>query len=67
MSVKVSLSTKGVTALDICLETGVLVAGSEDGKMIIWDLKEFEVIQTLVSHTGDLYTFKQYLFKTCSV
>ncbi|XP_062308645.1 NACHT domain- and WD repeat-containing protein 1 [Osmerus eperlanus] len=49
---------RGVTALDICLETGVLVAGSEDGKMIIWDLNELEVIQTLVSHTAAILCVK---------
>uniref|UniRef100_A0A8C8GNP9 AAA+ ATPase domain-containing protein n=1 Tax=Oncorhynchus tshawytscha TaxID=74940 RepID=A0A8C8GNP9_ONCTS len=45
---------KGVTALDICPERGILLAGSEDGKVIAWDLNDLEVIQTLVGHTGEV-------------
>uniref|UniRef100_A0A4W5JAR3 NACHT and WD repeat domain containing 1 n=1 Tax=Hucho hucho TaxID=62062 RepID=A0A4W5JAR3_9TELE len=44
---------KGVTALDVCPERGLLLAGSEDGKVIAWDLNDLEVIQTLVGHTGE--------------
>uniref|UniRef100_A0A3P8ZG22 NACHT and WD repeat domain containing 1 n=1 Tax=Esox lucius TaxID=8010 RepID=A0A3P8ZG22_ESOLU len=45
---------KGVTALDVCPERRILIAGSEDGKVIAWDLNDLEVIQTLVGHTGVL-------------
>jgi WD40 repeat protein len=48
-----SCLSEGVTALDICPERGILLAGSEDGKVIAWDLNDLEVIQTLVGHTGE--------------
>ncbi|KAM9479394.1 NACHT domain- and WD repeat-containing protein 1 [Salvelinus alpinus] len=49
---------KGVTALDICPERGILLAGSEDGKVIAWDLNDLEVIQTLVGHTAKVLSVR---------
>ncbi|XP_036443049.1 NACHT domain- and WD repeat-containing protein 1 [Colossoma macropomum] len=44
--------TRGVSAVDVCCERNVLIAGSEDGELIVWDLKHLEVLHTLVGHTG---------------
>ncbi|KAI4904217.1 hypothetical protein NFI96_031748, partial [Prochilodus magdalenae] len=44
--------TKGVRAVDVCCERNVLIAGSEDGGLIVWDLKHLEVVHTLVGHAG---------------
>ncbi|XP_007240267.3 NACHT domain- and WD repeat-containing protein 1 [Astyanax mexicanus] len=44
--------TKGVTAVDVCCEKSILTAGSEDGLLIVWDLKHLEVLHTFVAHTG---------------
>ncbi|XP_045061689.1 NACHT domain- and WD repeat-containing protein 1 [Coregonus clupeaformis] len=49
---------KGVTALDVCPEKGLLLAGSEDGKVIAWDLNDLEVIQTLVGHTAKVLSVR---------
>ncbi|XP_038859011.1 NACHT domain- and WD repeat-containing protein 1 [Salvelinus namaycush] len=49
---------KGITALDICPERGILLAGSEDGKVIAWDLNDLEVIQTLVGHTAKVLSVR---------
>ncbi|KAJ7993279.1 hypothetical protein DPEC_G00270790 [Dallia pectoralis] len=49
---------KGVTALDVCPERGILIAGSEDGKVIAWDLNILEVIQTIVGHTAKVLSLR---------
>ncbi|KAL6469272.1 hypothetical protein MHYP_G00227960 [Metynnis hypsauchen] len=50
--------TRGVSAVDVCCEKNVLVAGSEDGELIVWDLKHLEVLHTLVGHTGAVQCVK---------
>ncbi|KAM6945696.1 NACHT domain- and WD repeat-containing protein 1 [Aplochiton taeniatus] len=49
---------KGVTALDVCPEMGVLVAGSEDGMVIAWNLWDLELLQTLGGHTAMVVSIK---------
>ncbi|XP_072516937.1 NACHT domain- and WD repeat-containing protein 1 [Salminus brasiliensis] len=44
--------TKGVTARDVCCEKNILVAGSEDGMLIAWNLKHLQVLNAFVAHTG---------------
>ncbi|XP_041912488.1 NACHT domain- and WD repeat-containing protein 1 [Alosa sapidissima] len=43
---------KGVTAVDVCPTNDLLVAGSEDGLLIAWNMRDLEIIHTLVAHTG---------------
>ncbi|XP_066504213.1 NACHT domain- and WD repeat-containing protein 1 [Hoplias malabaricus] len=50
--------TKGVTAVDVCCERSVLVAGSEDGLLIAWDLKHLDVLHTFTGHTGAVQCVK---------
>ncbi|XP_048108890.1 NACHT domain- and WD repeat-containing protein 1 [Alosa alosa] len=43
---------KDVTAVDVCPTNDLLVAGSEDGLLIAWNMRDLEIIHTLVAHTG---------------
>ncbi|XP_076880885.1 NACHT domain- and WD repeat-containing protein 1 [Brachyhypopomus gauderio] len=50
--------TKGVTAVGLCPKRELLVAGSEDGLLIAWDLKHLEVLHVFVGHTGAVQSVK---------
>ena len=43
----------GVTALDMCTAKDLLVAGSEDGLLIAWNMRDLEVVCTILAHTGE--------------
>ncbi|KAG7487838.1 hypothetical protein MATL_G00027840 [Megalops atlanticus] len=49
---------KGITAVDLCSEKGILVVGSEDGKVIAWNLDDLEVVQTFIGHTAGVRCVK---------
>ncbi|XP_064187441.1 NACHT domain- and WD repeat-containing protein 1 [Anguilla rostrata] len=49
---------KGITAVDLCVEKGLLVVGSEDGKVIAWNLDELEVIHNFTGHTAGISCVK---------
>uniref|UniRef100_A0AAY5EIB3 AAA+ ATPase domain-containing protein n=1 Tax=Electrophorus electricus TaxID=8005 RepID=A0AAY5EIB3_ELEEL len=50
--------TKGVTTVGLSSKRDLLIAGSEDGVLIAWDLKHLEVLHTLVGHTGAVQSVK---------
>ncbi|KAJ8374790.1 hypothetical protein SKAU_G00053700 [Synaphobranchus kaupii] len=49
---------KGITAVDLCAEKGILVAGSEDGNVIAWNLDELEVVHNFIGHTEGVLCVK---------
>ncbi|KAJ8277483.1 hypothetical protein GJAV_G00075650 [Gymnothorax javanicus] len=49
---------KGITAVDLCAEKGVLVVGSEDGKVIVWNLDELEVVHNFLGHGAGIVNVK---------
>ncbi|OCU00805.1 NACHT domain- and WD repeat-containing protein 1 [Xenopus laevis] len=51
---------KGVTVMELCPNHDLLVVGSEDGTMIVWNIKDFEVIHTLTGHTGGIRCVKMF-------
>ncbi|XP_053539257.1 NACHT domain- and WD repeat-containing protein 1 [Ictalurus punctatus] len=51
-------SAKGITAVDLCLERELLIAGSLDGELIAWDLKCLEMLHTIDGHTGTVQSVK---------
>ncbi|MBN3306526.1 NWD1 protein, partial [Amia calva] len=45
---------KGVTVMELYTEKGLLIVGSEDGRMIAWNLNDSAVIHTLLGHTAEV-------------
>uniref|UniRef100_H3BFE0 NACHT and WD repeat domain containing 1 n=1 Tax=Latimeria chalumnae TaxID=7897 RepID=H3BFE0_LATCH len=43
---------KGVTVLELSPDRSLLVAGSQDGRMMVWSLKDIEVIHILTGHSA---------------
>ncbi|XP_078077476.1 NACHT domain- and WD repeat-containing protein 1 [Mustelus asterias] len=50
--------SKGVTAMELSSDCTVLMAGSLDGTMIVWNLQDIEVIHTLTGHSGEVRCIK---------
>lgn len=44
---------KGITAIAWSLEEKLLVVGTQDGAMVVWDVEEQQVVHVLMGHTGD--------------
>lgn len=42
----------GVLCLDVSVEADLLVAGSDDGGVAVWSLRDQQLIRTLLGHTG---------------
>lgn len=38
--------------MEVCPCKDLVVVGSDDGTMIVWDIKDSEVIHTLIGHSG---------------
>ncbi|KAJ8408417.1 hypothetical protein AAFF_G00258310 [Aldrovandia affinis] len=49
---------KGITAVDFHSEKMLLVAGSEDGKMIAWNLDELDDVHNFIGHTAAVWRLK---------
>ncbi|ELK26679.1 NACHT and WD repeat domain-containing protein 1 [Myotis davidii] len=45
---------KGITAMAWSLEEKLLVVGTQDGIMAVWDMEEHQVIHILTGHTGEV-------------
>uniref|UniRef100_A0A8C9V818 NACHT and WD repeat domain containing 1 n=1 Tax=Scleropages formosus TaxID=113540 RepID=A0A8C9V818_SCLFO len=56
---------RGITGMDICLEKKLLVVGSEDTNVIVWDLEDLEAIHTLTGHTAGVQYVKIVNRGTC--
>uniref|UniRef100_A0A3Q3KHV7 NACHT and WD repeat domain containing 1 n=1 Tax=Monopterus albus TaxID=43700 RepID=A0A3Q3KHV7_MONAL len=48
----------GVLCMDISVEAGLLVAGSDDGGVAVWSLRDQQLIHTLLGHTGQSEVIK---------
>ncbi|XP_053312007.1 NACHT domain- and WD repeat-containing protein 1 [Spea bombifrons] len=51
---------KGVTVMELCHDQDLLVVGSEDGTMIVWNIKDIEVIHTLIGHSASIRCAKVF-------
>ncbi|KAE8632431.1 hypothetical protein XENTR_v10001547 [Xenopus tropicalis] len=51
---------KGVTVMELCPDHDLLVVGSEDGIMIVWNIKDIEVIHTLTGHNDGIRCIKMF-------
>ncbi|KAG9467153.1 hypothetical protein GDO78_015505 [Eleutherodactylus coqui] len=49
---------KGITVLEVYPDKDLLLVGSDDGTMIIWDIKDTEVIHTLAGHSAGIRCVK---------
>ncbi|XP_043946656.1 NACHT domain- and WD repeat-containing protein 1 [Protopterus annectens] len=49
---------KGISVMEVSTDHNLLVVGSQDGTIIIWDMKEIEVIHTLTSHQDEVKCVK---------
>ncbi|XP_067368271.1 NACHT domain- and WD repeat-containing protein 1 [Channa argus] len=48
----------GVLCLDVSVKTDLLVAGSDDGGVAVWNLREQQLIHTLLGHTAAVLSVK---------
>lgn len=48
----------GVLCLDVSVEADLLVAGSDDGGVVVWSLRDQQLIRTLLGHTGQCAVIK---------
>ncbi|KAL2090163.1 hypothetical protein ACEWY4_014851 [Coilia grayii] len=44
--------------VDACPTNDLLVAGSEDGMLIVWNVRDLEVVHTLAAHTGPVLALR---------
>ncbi|KAM4706799.1 NACHT domain- and WD repeat-containing protein 1 [Discoglossus pictus] len=51
---------KGITTMELSADYNILVVGSDDGTMIVWDVKEIEVIHTLTGHSAGIKCVKVF-------
>ncbi|CAD7685401.1 unnamed protein product [Nyctereutes procyonoides] len=51
---------KGITAMGWSLEENLLVVGTQDGLMAVWDMEEQQVIHILTGHTGEVRSVKVF-------
>ncbi|XP_063003441.1 NACHT domain- and WD repeat-containing protein 1 [Elgaria multicarinata webbii] len=45
---------EGTSVLEFCLDRGLLLAGSLDGSVIVWDLEDFAVRHVLTGHSAEV-------------
>ncbi|XP_029987509.1 NACHT domain- and WD repeat-containing protein 1, partial [Sphaeramia orbicularis] len=48
----------GVVCLDVSLEAGLLVAGCDDGVVVVWSLDDQQLMHILLGHTAAILTVK---------
>ncbi|XP_054451988.1 NACHT domain- and WD repeat-containing protein 1, partial [Anoplopoma fimbria] len=48
----------GVLCVDVCMEAGLLVAGSDDGMVAVWSLADQRLVYSLLGHTGAVLFIK---------
>ncbi|XP_063311499.1 NACHT domain- and WD repeat-containing protein 1 [Pelobates fuscus] len=51
---------KGITVTEVSTNQDLLVVGSEDGTMIVWNIEDIEVIHTLIGHTAAITCVKVF-------
>ncbi|KAA0707921.1 NACHT domain- and WD repeat-containing protein 1 [Triplophysa tibetana] len=50
--------TKGVRTVVVCSRRELLIAGSEDGQIIVWSLRHLHILHTLSGHTAGVLSLK---------
>ncbi|XP_075681436.1 NACHT domain- and WD repeat-containing protein 1 [Rhinoderma darwinii] len=58
---------KGITVMEVCPDKDLLLVGSDDGTMIVWDIKDIEVIHTLTGHSAGIRCIKFFGLGTRAV
>ncbi|XP_074834083.1 NACHT domain- and WD repeat-containing protein 1 [Carettochelys insculpta] len=58
---------KGVTVLELSSDHRLLVAGSQDGTMVVWIMEDIEVMHTLIGHSAEVKCVKVFGKGTCAV
>ncbi|XP_073076314.1 NACHT domain- and WD repeat-containing protein 1 isoform X2 [Manis javanica] len=58
---------KGITAMAWSLEEKLLVVGTQDGTMAVWDMEEQQVIHILPGHTGEVRYVKVFAKGTLAI
>ncbi|XP_073731920.1 NACHT domain- and WD repeat-containing protein 1 [Misgurnus anguillicaudatus] len=50
--------SKGVRTVSLCSKRQLLIAGSEDGQIIVWSLRHLNTLHTLSGHTAGVLSLK---------
>ncbi|XP_037674481.1 NACHT domain- and WD repeat-containing protein 1 isoform X2 [Choloepus didactylus] len=58
---------RGITAMAWSLEEELLVVGTQEGIVAVWDMKEHQVIHLLTGHTGEVRCVKVFAEGTLAV
>lgn len=59
--------TAGVTVLELSSEHKLMVAGSQDGSMLVWNMENIEVMQALTGHTGEPFKRQELFLDFCFI
>uniref|UniRef100_A0A8D0L6V3 NACHT and WD repeat domain containing 1 n=1 Tax=Sphenodon punctatus TaxID=8508 RepID=A0A8D0L6V3_SPHPU len=51
---------KGVTVLELCADRMVLVGGSQDGSLMVWNMKDIEVMHFLTGHSAEVRCVRMF-------
>ncbi|KAG8594792.1 hypothetical protein GDO81_001328 [Engystomops pustulosus] len=57
----------GITVMEVFPEKDLLLVGSDDGTMIVWNIKDIEVIHTLIGHSDGIQCVKFFDMGTRAV
>ncbi|NXK54800.1 NWD1 protein, partial [Chauna torquata] len=58
---------KGVTVMALSSDYRLLVAGSQDGSMLVWNMEVIEMLHTLPGHSAEVRCVKVFGKGTCAV
>ncbi|KFV73473.1 NACHT and WD repeat domain-containing protein 1, partial [Struthio camelus australis] len=58
---------KGVTAMALSSDYRLLVAGSQDGSVLVWNMEIIEMLHTLPGHSAEVRCVKVFGKGTCAV
>ncbi|XP_029470055.1 NACHT domain- and WD repeat-containing protein 1 [Rhinatrema bivittatum] len=51
---------QGITVMEVSADHNLLIVGSRDGTIILWNVKDIEVIHTLTGHSGEVRCVKVF-------
>ncbi|XP_068090263.1 NACHT domain- and WD repeat-containing protein 1 isoform X2 [Hyperolius riggenbachi] len=51
---------KGITVMEVCPDKDLVVVGSDDGTMIVWNIKDIEVVHILTGHSAGVQCVKVF-------
>ncbi|KAJ1085603.1 hypothetical protein NDU88_005733 [Pleurodeles waltl] len=52
--------SKGITVMELCAQHRLLLVGSQDGSIIVWNVKDVEVIHTLSGHSAEVRSVRVF-------